>query len=191
MYFIFVKKAKHVSTFDFSTLYTKIYHDTLLGVVSTIIELAFRGGTKVRIWVINNTGNLYYLTSIKQAGKYLLENCFFKVDSHIFRQVIGILMGLDPAPFFINLFLFNCESEWVGKMKNIDHHRARRSGHVYRFTDDLLTIIEILKICNATSSYNGFLSSVYRLISYKKQGIEINNIRKALSNIIFNHTKDF
>ena len=52
-------------------------------------------------------GNCYSLISLKQAVKYLHENCLFKVDSQIFRQVIGIPIGSDPAPFFVNLFLYH------------------------------------------------------------------------------------
>ena len=47
---------------------------------------------------------------------------------------------------------------------------------------------EISRICRAKSSYNDFLSSVYRHIScMKKQGAETNNI-KTLSKMIFCHT---
>ena len=43
------------------------------------------------------------LTSFKQFVKYFLEKCFFKVGSQIFRQIIGILMGLHSASIFISL----------------------------------------------------------------------------------------
>ena len=92
-------------------------------------------------------GNRYSLTSVKQAVKYLLENCFLNVGSQIFCQVIVILMGSDISPFFVNLYLFYCESEWMGKMKNIDHHRARRFSHVYRLIDDQITVNDNKKNC--------------------------------------------
>ena len=66
--------------------------------------------------------NCYSLTSLKQTVKYLDQNCFFKTD---------------PAPFLANLFSFCYESEWIGKMKNIDHQGERRFGHVYRYIDYL------------------------------------------------------
>ena len=44
---IFVQKAKHVLTFVFSTLYTKIPHNKLLFFfLNSIIEFAFTGGTR-------------------------------------------------------------------------------------------------------------------------------------------------
>ena len=50
-------------------------------------------------------------------------------------------MGSDPAQSFANLFLFRYKSEWIGEMKDIDHHCARRFGHVYRFVDDDLVAL--------------------------------------------------
>lgn len=46
-------------------------------------------------------------------------------------------MGSDPGPFFANLFSFQYESDWLGKLKNIDHHLAQKIGHLYRFIDDM------------------------------------------------------
>lgn len=70
--------------------------------------------------------------SFKQAVQYLLVNCFFKVGSQIFRQVIGIPIGSDPAPLFANL---NGYIKW----KNIYHHHAR-FGYVYRFINDMIAM---------------------------------------------------
>ena len=43
--------ARHISTFDFSTLYTKIPHDKLLMVLNNIVDFAFKGGTRDLIMV--------------------------------------------------------------------------------------------------------------------------------------------
>ena len=45
------KSAKCVSSFDFSTLYTKIPHDKLVDVLSKIIDFVFKGGTRNKISV--------------------------------------------------------------------------------------------------------------------------------------------
>ena len=143
--------AKHMSTFDFSTLDTKIPHDKLLFVLNNIVGFAFKGGTRESIivnstgayWVKDNSnmkGNKYTKSSIKTALKFLLDNCYFTVGNLLFRQVIGIPMGSDPALFFANLFLFYYESEWLQNLKNSQYHRARKFGNVFRFIDDLIAI---------------------------------------------------
>ena len=46
-----------------------------------------------------------------------MGNCYFTFGDKVFRQVIGIPMGPDPAPFMANLFLFYYESKWVKNLK--------------------------------------------------------------------------
>ena len=46
------KSCQQVSTFDFSTLYTKRPHDKLLAVLNSIIESAFRSVTRDKIYVL-------------------------------------------------------------------------------------------------------------------------------------------
>ena len=40
------KKAKEISTFDFSTLYTKLPHNDLIHVLYYILDFCFDGGTR-------------------------------------------------------------------------------------------------------------------------------------------------
>ena len=37
------KNAKQISTFDFSTLYTKISHDKLLDILHKVVDIVFKG----------------------------------------------------------------------------------------------------------------------------------------------------
>ena len=57
-------------------------------------------------WVKNIKDNVICLNKqqIKDAVAYLLFNSCFSVGPKIFCQIIGILMGSDPALFFANLF---------------------------------------------------------------------------------------
>ena len=144
------KSAKRMSTFDFSTLYTKIPHDKLLNVLFEITDFAFKGGTRNYVAVYNSgaywstsknsNGRCYSMYQIKSSLQYLLDNCYFQVGSSIFRQIIGIPMGSDPAPFFANLFLFHYESMWLKSIKNREYGKARIFGNVFRFIDDLIAI---------------------------------------------------
>ena len=48
------KAAKNMSTFDFSTPYTKIPHGKLLCVLSEITDFAFKGETRDYVTVYNS-----------------------------------------------------------------------------------------------------------------------------------------
>ena len=106
------RKATSVSTFDFSTLYTKFPHNELLMVLNSFIDFGFDGGESRYItannygarWVENIKDYIVCLNKqqIKDPVAYLLFNCFFTVGPKIFCQIIGILMGCDPAPFLPN-----------------------------------------------------------------------------------------
>ena len=102
------RKATSVSTFDFSTLYTKLSHNKLLIVLNSLIDYCFDGGESKYItvnsygacWVKNIKDNVICLKKqqIKDAVSYLLFNCYFTVGPKILCQIIGIPMRSDPAP---------------------------------------------------------------------------------------------
>ena len=159
------KSAKCVSSFDFSTLYTKIPHDKLIDVLTKIIEFVFKGGTRSKIsihksgwanWVSNDhkSSVVYTKESLIQAVSYLIRNCHFKLGDKLFRQDIGIPMGSDPAPAFANLFLFHYESSWLKSIKKNNCILARKFGQVYRYIDDLLAL-------NDGHSFETFHEDIY------------------------------
>ena len=147
------KSAKCVSSFDFSTLYTKIPHDKLVDVLNEIIDFVFRGGTRNKI-SINCSGRAYWLQDgdhdrpfyvytkelIRQSVEFLIRNSYFKLGNKLFRQDIGIPMGSDPAPAFANLFLFHYESAWLKSIRKSNNILARKFGQVFRYIDDLLAL---------------------------------------------------
>ena len=110
------KNAKQMRSFDFSTLYTKIPHDKLLDMLHKIVDFVFNGGTRNYI-IINKQGCtswsskkrkyhfVFIKSSVKEAIKFLLHNCFFSIGNIRMIQVIGIQMRSYPAPLFENLFL--------------------------------------------------------------------------------------
>ena len=81
------RKATFVSTFDFSTLYTKLPHNKLLMVLNSLIDFCFDGEECKYItvnnygacWVKNIKDNVICLNKqqIKDAVAYLLLNCYF------------------------------------------------------------------------------------------------------------------
>ena len=103
------RKATSVSTFDFSTFFTKLPHNKLLMLLNSLIDFCFGGGESKYItvnnygarWVKNIKDKIICLDKqqIKDAVAYLFLNCYFTVSPKIFCQIIGIPMGSDPVPF--------------------------------------------------------------------------------------------
>ena len=55
-------------------------------------------------------------------------------------QVIGIPMGIDPAPFWANLFLYQYEQRYMTQLIEEDKVKARHFHSTKRFIDDLCAI---------------------------------------------------
>jgi len=115
------KKAREISTFDFSTLYTKLPHDDLIHVLHDMVDFAFNGGkfkikgnrkfltvfSKYSYWTNKSHGhNSFSRNKIKQLTTHLIKQCYFQFSNLVLRQVIGIPMGIDHAPFWANLYLY-------------------------------------------------------------------------------------
>jgi len=144
------KRAKSITTYDFSTLYTTLPHDKLISRLEGVIDVVYRGGDKTYLCVSKN-GRAYWgkkfkgsvgftKASLKMAVKHLIENCYFTVGNCVLRQDIGIPMGIDPAPFWANLFLYTYEEEYMSKLVTVDKEKARHFHSTNRFIDDLCTL---------------------------------------------------
>ena len=141
--------AKCISTFDFSTLYTKIPHDLLIIVLNEIIDLVFKGNMYTKIgfseksiyWTNKGVGKrVFSKDALKSAVKYLIKQCYFSVGNVIFLQTIGIPMGIDPAPFWANLFLHYYEANYIKTLSQNQDVRCYKYHSTLRFIDDLLAL---------------------------------------------------
>ena len=83
---------------------------------------------------------MYSKLSIKTLLEFIIDNAYFQVGDKIFKQIIGIPMGSDPAPFIANIFLYVYENRYMNGLKKSDLSRARNLRHVFRFIDDLIAI---------------------------------------------------
>jgi hypothetical protein len=145
------QKAKSISTFDFSTLYTKLPHNKLTKELSEVIDFVFNAGNNQHI-AISKYGKAYWSKtkpktsvsftrhSLKIAVKHLVQNCYFTVGNVVLRQAIGIPMGIDPAPFWANLFLYQFEQRYMSDLILTDKVKARHFHSTKRFIDDLCAI---------------------------------------------------
>ena len=91
-------------------------------VLNKIVDFCFKQHTQEYLSLKNGNiqwtrakpnGVSFTKASLKQAIYYLVSNSYFMLGNMLFLQAIGIPMGVDPAPFFANLFLFYYESEWI------------------------------------------------------------------------------
>ena len=101
--------AKSISTFDFTTLYTKIPHQSLINILFKVIDFAFSAGKKKYINVsgksaywTHNRNLSFTIHSLKSSVRFLISECHFVIGNLVFTQDIGIPMGIDPAPFWGN-----------------------------------------------------------------------------------------
>ena len=143
--------AKSIATFDFSTLYTKLPHNKLIKELSEVIDFVYDAGSCKYI-VISAFGNVYWAkkkpktstsfsrNSLKDALKHLVRKCYFTVGNTIMRQAIGIPMGIDPAPFWANLFLYQYEHRYMDTLITGNNKNARHFHATKRFMDDLCAL---------------------------------------------------
>ena len=135
------QKASSVSTFDFSTLYTKIDLQDLKEKLKWCIDKAFKGGTNQWIKVTNEAffnngkrakdGELFSKEQVFEMLEMVIDQAYFAVGDSVYRQIIGIPMGTDPAPFIANLYLYSYEFKWMEKLTKENYGIARRNhGHV-------------------------------------------------------------
>ena len=57
--------------------------------------------------------SFFYKDTLSDAVSLLIKNCCFTVGNNILKQDIGIPMGIDPAPFWANLFLYHFEAKYI------------------------------------------------------------------------------
>ena len=145
------KNAKDISTFDFSTLYTKLQHDDLIDNLYEIVDFAFNGGNEKKdgnrkyLTVINSSTfwskkkrgkNSFTKQQIKLLVSHLIKETYFQVGNLLFKQCIGIPMGIDPAPFWANLHLYAYEYKFIKTLMRTNVRKAMKFRYAVRFIDD-------------------------------------------------------
>ena len=86
------KKAKSISTFDFSTLYTTLPHHLLIKVLTEIIEFVFKGSIRNKIgfsqfsiyWTSKGTDKRFFTKqSLIYVVTFLIQNCYFQLSRYM------------------------------------------------------------------------------------------------------------
>jgi hypothetical protein len=145
-------EASSVGSFDFSTLYTKLEHERLKAKLKWAIETAFesRAGSVLAVykqrakWVEKPRSETVVIDAagLVELVEFLIDNLVIVYGEQAYRQVIGIPMGTDCAPFLANLYLFVLEYEWVSVQEQTEEGRERLRVLVLvgRYIDDLFAV---------------------------------------------------
>ena len=73
--------------------------------------------------------------------KYMIDSCYIEFKGKVYRQHIGIPMGVDPAPFIANLFLHYSECKYINNLLTTgDVAKAKKLSNSFRYLDDLLSL---------------------------------------------------
>ena len=101
-------QATSVTTWDFSTLYTRIPQEKLKHRIYELLEKTYAVRRKGFIatdnyrtfWANEKKCNRYHFScrDLCHAINLLIDNIFVRFGNKVFRQVIGIPMGASSAP---------------------------------------------------------------------------------------------
>lgn len=143
-------RARNIQTYDFTTLYTNLEHEEIKVALASVLKLCFKHSKKKYIaiyaksfaWVDSTRDGTYYfdMDSFMKSIEFLMDNCYFTLGSNIFRQVIGVPIGVDPGPYIANLTLWFYENRYMEKLYKVDYFRARKLNHTFRLIDDITSI---------------------------------------------------
>ena len=147
--------ASDLSTYDFSTLYTTLPHNLIKEKLTELIEQTFNREGSLYLacydknaFFTSEQPKQYKLWSYQKmcdALHYLLDNIFIRFGSKLYRQIVGIPMGTNCAPFVADLFLFCYERDFMLSLS--DNNQAdiiEAFNSTSRYLDDLLNIEQMV-----------------------------------------------
>ena len=115
--------ATSLTTYDFSTLYTTLPHNSIKDKLIDLVEETFqREGSH---YLACNDRNAFFTwgkpkkyhawsgQNVCDALTFLLDNNFIRFGTKLYTQVVGIPMGTNCAPLAADLFLFCYERDFM------------------------------------------------------------------------------
>jgi len=145
-------------------LYTSLEHEDIKFALSSVVRLAFKHSKKGYISIYNYSSSFVKSTregtwyfdceSLITAINYLLDNCYFTIGDVIFKQIIGVPMGVDPGPYMANLTLWFYENRYLEYLYKVDYFSAKLLNKTYRLIDDITSI-------NSDGVFGNHTSNIY------------------------------
>ena len=147
-------KNKCVSTWDFSTLYTKIPHVKLKDKMRKFITKMFDINPDKEYITYNKKGGYAYYTKTLSKTHIsfscidlinnvdiIIDNSYVIYNDNVYRQIVGIPMGTNCAPFLANLFLHVYEYEYIESLiEDGNFEDALALSKTYRYQDDCICL---------------------------------------------------
>lgn len=150
-----ITKIKDITAYDFSTLYTKLPHETVISNMTKLVELLF-GHAKAKGINVSTTdyGNAYYEKSDNNMAntnnriifskeqvismiEFIVKESYIRVGNSIFRQKAGVPQGGNASPMIADLTLSYMEFIYLKSAKPF-----KRKALLCRYIDDILVINE-------------------------------------------------
>jgi hypothetical protein len=146
------KKLDNATTYDFSTLYTKLPHGIVLQNMFQLVDKLFsiKGQTHVGLDLHRKESKPFYCSSVKNTNKYtyyskedikaliefIIHESYVNVGKKIFRQTAGIPQGGNASPDIADLTLSWLEFKYFNSRDNV----INKNALLYRYIDDILCI---------------------------------------------------
>ena len=179
--------ARNIQTFDFSTLYTNLEHKDIKEALIFIIKLAFRNRKskseskyisvydKSSNWVSSHRDSTFAFDESKliKCIEFLLDNCYFEVGNSIYKQIIGVPIGINPGPYMANLTLWYFENRFINSTYKSKYHIVKKLSRTFRLIDDITTL-----------NSDGCLAEYYRLIYPSSLTLNKENAIDTCANVL-------
>ena len=158
------ERARNIQTYDFTTLYTNLKHDEIKIALTSVIKLAFKQSKCKYISIYSNSFSWtnkprdstfkFDQETLLESLEFLMNNCYFTMGDNIFRQLIGVPMGVDPAPYIADLTLWFFENKYLDELYKLDYFSAKRLNNTFRLMDDITSV-------NSDGVFAQHVSSIY------------------------------
>ena len=148
-------KQKQISSWDFSTLYTKIPHCQLKDNINLFVSKVYSFMDKEFIYcsaknksanfckkrITKNDGFCFTKAELISAIGYIIDNSYISFKDQVFRQCIGIPMGTNCAPFLANIYLHVFEYNYLQNLVNNNQvDVAKKLCNLLRYQDDCISL---------------------------------------------------
>ena len=173
------ENLQHMETYDFSTLYTALPHPEIKRNFKNIFQKVYKRENKQFINV-NMKGAYFSLTTktnccsfrvedMMEILDFILDNIFVRFGRKMYKQVVGIPIGLDSGQDIANLLLYSYESDYVEKTSKQNLVLARKFNLCSRYIDDLFV-----------GNFSDFKEHIYKIYPRDLEiKLESNNIKEV------------